>query len=280
MQDTADLVKAVNPDAVLALGDNQYPSGSLHDFKASYARNWGVFRDITYPVPGNHEYGTPRAEGYFSYFGSRAGEPDKGYYSYDLGPWHMVALNSECENVGGCSDTSPQASWLKQDLSTHSRTCTLAYWHRPRFSSGSHGNNLDNDALWRIVVRENVDVVLNGHDHGYERFAPMDSDGDGSATGTTEMVVGTGGASHYEFHLPSETSLLRVRGQNGILRLELTEQGYSWQFLRSPDQKILDSGTVPATEQHTGEQEVRRGTWPEERKLICLEGAQSPRINR
>ena len=152
MDDTAEVLGAMQPDAVLTLGDHQYPSGTLADFEAMYAKSWGAYRDITFPVPGNHEYGTPGARGYFAYFGDRAGEPDKGYYSYDLGAWHLVALNSECQHVGGCGESDPQATWLRQDLAAHPRKCVLAYWHRPRFSSGTHGNSLDQDALWRILA--------------------------------------------------------------------------------------------------------------------------------
>jgi hypothetical protein len=243
MKQTADLITSVHPDAVLALGDNQYPSGSLADFEANYAHTWGAFRDITFPVPGNHEYGTPDAKGYYAYFGRRAGEPDKGYYSYDLGSWHVIALNSECLHIGGCSDTSPQAIWLKNDLAAHPRTCTLAYWHRPRFSSGAHGNNLDNDSLWRILVAARVDLVLNGHDHDYERFTAMNADGDADpANGTAEIIVGTGGASHYKFHLPAATSVERIAGENGVARLDLSANGYSWNYLQAPQDKSLDAG--------------------------------------
>jgi hypothetical protein len=244
MQQTADAVKRMSPDAVLALGDLQYPSGSLSDFESSYAHSWGALRSITYPVPGNHEYGTPKAQGYFSYFGARAGEPDKGYYSYDLGAWHLVALNSECKHIGGCDSSSPQASWLKQDLAAHPRRCTLAYWHRPRFSSGTHGNNLDNDALWRLAADNGVDLVLNGHDHDYERYVPMDADGNSASEGAVEFVVGTGGASHYNFHLAESTSATRIKDVNGILRLDLGVDSYSWRFGASADDRTIDEGSA------------------------------------
>ena len=244
MDDTAKLVGAIKPDAVLALGDNQYPSGALADFQSMYAESWGAYRDITFPVPGNHEYGTPGARGYYSYFGERAGEPDKGYYSYDLGSWHVVALNSECEHIGGCSDSDPQATWLQQDLKSHPRKCVLAYWHRPRFSSGNHGNDLDQDALWRILAKAHADLVLSGHDHDYERFAPMNADGEADPKGLTEFVVGTGGASHYRFQNPEAASAVRITGHNGVLRVQLTQQAYAWQFMAAPDGSVLDSGTT------------------------------------
>jgi Calcineurin-like phosphoesterase len=242
MVGTAKVLKAIRPDAVLTLGDHQYPSGSLPDFKASYADTWGAYRDITFPVPGNHEYETPDARGYFAYFGNRAGEPDKGYYSYDLGAWHLIALNSECHQIGGCGDSDPQARWLRQDLEAHQRQCALAYWHRPRFSSGPHGNHRDLDALWRILAAARADVVLAGHDHDYERFTPMNADGKADPKGVTQFVAGTGGRSHYQFRTPKPTSKIRITGRHGVLRLQLTEQGYAWQFTAAPTSQVLDSG--------------------------------------
>jgi hypothetical protein len=209
-----------------------------------YAKSWGAYRDITFPVPGNHEYGTPDARGYYAYFGERAGEPDKGYYSYDLGSWHLVALNSECDHIGGCSDSDPQATWLRQDLKSHPRKCVLAYWHRPRFSSGNHGNDLDQDALWRILADASADIVLSGHDHDYERFAPMDAHGEADPKGLSEFVVGTGGASHYRFQSPEASSAVRITGRNGVLRLQLTNKAYAWQFMAAGNGEVLDSGNT------------------------------------
>jgi Calcineurin-like phosphoesterase/Glycosyl hydrolase family 99/Iron/zinc purple acid phosphatase-like protein C len=242
MESTAKLLGTVQPDAVLALGDNQYPGGSLADFEASYANSWGKYREITFPVPGNHEYGTPAARGYFAYFGRRAGEVDKGYYSYDLGGWHLIALNSECQQIGGCSDSDPQATWLRQDLKAHPRKCVLAYWHRPRFSSGTHGNAIDQDALWRILAVAHADVVLSGHDHDYERFTPMNADAEADSEGVTQFVVGTGGASHYKFHNPESTSTVRITGRNGVLRMQLAAEAFSWQFIEAQNGNVLDSG--------------------------------------
>jgi hypothetical protein len=243
MNDTAKLLGTIQPDAVLALGDNQYPSGALADYEAVYADSWGAYRDITFPVPGNHEYGTPSAGGYYAYFGERAGEPDKGYYSYDLGAWHLIALNSECDHVGGCGGSDPQGTWLRKDLAAHPRKCVLAYWHRPRFSSGNHGNALDLDEYWRMLAAARVDLVLSGHDHDYERFVPMNADGKPDPRGVTELVAGTGGASHYRFQNPEATSAVRITSRNGVLRLQLTEQGYAWEFLEAPNGEALDSGS-------------------------------------
>jgi acid phosphatase type 7 len=242
MEGTANVVKAIRPDAVLTLGDHQYPRGSLADFEASYADTWGAYRDITFPVPGNHEYQTPGARGYFGYFGKRAGEPDKGYYSYDLGTWHLIALNSECHQIGGCGDSDPQARWLRQDLAAHPRKCVLAYWHRPRFSSGPHGSDRNLDALWRILAKARADVVLAGHDHDYERFTPMNADGEASSEGVTQFVVGTGGRSHYQFRDPKPTSKVRITGRDGVLRLQLIDRGYAWEFKAAPRGEVLDSG--------------------------------------
>jgi acid phosphatase type 7 len=242
MEGTSKVLEAIRPDAVLTLGDHQYPSGSLADFKASYASTWGAYRDITFPIPGNHEYETPGARGYFAYFGKRAGEPDKGYYSYDLGAWHLIALNSECHQIGGCGDSDPQARWLRQDLEAHQRKCVLAYWHRPRFSSGPHGNDRDQDALWRILAAAHADVVLAGHDHDYERFTPMNADGEAETKGIRQFVAGTGGRSHYKFRRPLPTSKVRITGRDGVLRLQLTEQGYAWEFTAAPKGEVLDSG--------------------------------------
>jgi hypothetical protein len=243
MNGTAKLLGTIQPDAVLALGDNQYPSGALADFQAVYDDSWGAYRDITFPVPGNHEYGTPAARDYYEYFGERAGEPDKGYYSYDLGAWHLIALNSECDKIGGCGRSDPQATWLHQDLAAHPRKCVLAYWHRPRFSSGNHGNALDLDAYWRMLAAARADLVLSGHDHDYERFMPMNADGKPDPKGVTEFVAGTGGASHYRFQNPEATSAARIAERNGVLRLQLTEQAYAWEFMDAPNGEVLDSGS-------------------------------------
>ena len=241
MEGTAKVLEAIRPDAVLTLGDHQYPSGSLADFDASYADTWGAFRDITFPVPGNHDYETPGARG-TAYFGKRGGEPDKGYYSYDLGAWHLIALNSECHQIGGCGDSDPQARWLRHDLEAHPRKCVLAYWHRPRFSSGMHGNDHELDALWRILAGARADVVLAGHDHDYERFTPMNADGEADPDGVRQFVAGTGGRSHYQFRSPKPTSKVRITGRDGVLRLQLIEQAYAWEFTSAPRGDVLDSG--------------------------------------
>jgi hypothetical protein len=244
MADTAALVRSLRPDAVLALGDNQYPDGSLARFRGSYDKTWGTFKRITYPVPGNHDYGTNDATGYFGYFGAAAGSRTAGYYSYDLGGWHVIALNSECDNVGGCAAGSPQERWLRRDLAAHPSACTLAYWHRPRFSSGTHGSSRRYDAFWRALDAAGADVVLSAHDHGYERIGPVDPEGaPRPGNGITQFVVGTGGNSHYKFHEPVAGSQARLAGRHGVLQLRLRPGSFSWNFLTT-DAGSGDAGTA------------------------------------
>lgn len=240
---TADLVASLAPDAVLTLGDHQYPNGSLERFQLGYDRTWGRFKDITYPVVGNHEYGTSGARGYFDYFGAAAGDRDAGYYSYDLGAWHVVALNSECERIGGCGGGSPQELWLRADLAAHPATCTLTYLHRPRFSSGTHGSNTDFDAIWRALHDAGVDVLLTAHDHNYERFAPLSPGGSADERGVRQFVVGTGGNSHYRIRTPATGSESRIQGVYGVLSMTLRPDGYDWRFVAEPGAQAADSGS-------------------------------------
>ena len=229
---TSDLLFARRYDAVLALGDNQYEDGSYGKFKFSYGTTWGRVKAITKPAPGNHEYRTKNAAGYFRYFGRAAGNPAEGYYSFDIGAWHLVSLNSNCSAIGGCDRGSAQERWLRRDLSAHKATCTLAYWHHPRFSSGLHGDDSSVAGLWQALYDHRADVVLVGHDHDYERFAPQSPDGTlDRAAGIREFVVGTGGKSHYPF--PSVKALSQARDSTGfgILALTLKPTGYDWRFI-------------------------------------------------
>jgi len=161
-------------NAVLTVGDNQYEHATLAAYVASYAPSWGRVKAKTRPTPGNHDYWTADAAGYYEYFGAAAGDPSRGYYSFDLGRWHLIALNSNCAEVGGCGRRSPQTRWLRADLAASSARCTLAYWHHPRFSSGPHGSSTAYREFWRALYAANADVVVVGHDHDYERFAPQD----------------------------------------------------------------------------------------------------------
>jgi acid phosphatase type 7 len=241
---TAGLIRQLAPSAVLALGDEQYETGTLDAFTGSYDPAWGQFKDITKPVPGNHEYQTAGASGYYSYFGAAAGDPTKGYYSYDIASWHMIALNGNCSAVGGCGPGSPQERWLAADLASKPRTCTLAYWHQPRFSSGEHGDEAPYDAFWKDLYAAGADVVLNGHDHDYERFAPQNPAAQPDPSrGIREFVVGTGGKSHYNFPRISANSEVRNGDTFGILKMTLHPKSYDWQFLPEPGATFTDSGT-------------------------------------
>lgn len=180
---------------VLVLGDNQYQDGSLSDYDAAYAPTWGRLKPKTYPVPGNHDYLTSGAAGYYDYFGARAGDRSRGYYSFDIGVWHFVALNSE-KDTGA---SGAQVAWLKADLLAHQNACTAAFYHRPRFSSGAeHGDSTSVAPFFQTLYDANVDLILNGHDHDYERFFPLNASGArDNARGITEIVTGLGGRSHY-----------------------------------------------------------------------------------
>lgn len=242
---TSDLMMTINPDAVLTLGDNQYQIGDLADYTNYYDPTWGRALEKTFPSPGNHEYGTSYAAGYFDYFGTNAGANQTGYYSFDLGSWHIVSLNSNCaeEGVGGCSTNSPQGLWLKNDLETHNNACTLVYWHHPRFSSGSHGDNIKMDYFWQLLDANNVDVALAGHDHNYQRFAPMDLTGSADSNGVREFVVGTGGKSHYTL-TPSAHSTLETYNTStfGVLKMTLHDTSYDWEFVGESG-NVIDSGS-------------------------------------
>ena len=227
------------------LGDTAYESGSTADFKSCYGPSWGQVKDRTQPAVGNHEYQTPKAAGYFAYFGAAAGDPSKGYYSYDLGSWHLIVLNSNCSQVGGCQNGSPQETWLKSDLAAHSNLCTLAYWHHPRFSSGEHGNFLGVQDLWNDLYASGAELVLNGHDHDYERFAPQDPNGNlDLANGIREFVVGTGGKSERNLAgVPIQNSKITFTGVYGVLKLTLNPTSYDWQFIPVAGSNASDSGS-------------------------------------
>ena len=230
--------------AALVLGDIQYEDGASAKFGPSYDPSWGRVKTVTRPVPGNHEYGTAAAAGYFQYFGAAAGDPSKGYYSYDLGAWHLIALNSNCAAVGGCGTGSPQEQWLKADLAAAASTCVLAYWHHPRFSSGEHGSDTAYDAFWRALFAAGADVVLTGHDHDYERFALQDPDQRPSSRGIRQFVVGTGGKSLRSFSAAQPNSEVRLAQSFGVLKVTLGATSYAWQFISEGDGSVLDAGST------------------------------------
>jgi hypothetical protein len=230
---------------VAALGDNAYESGTAADFDNCYDPTWGRFKARTKPAPGNHDYLTTDAAGYYGYFGAAAGDPTKGYYSYNLGAWHIIVLNSQCKAVAGdCVRNGEEVQWLRADLAAHSQTCTLAYWHHPRFSSGLNGSDVYVDAFWQALYEYHADVVLNGHDHDYERFAPQDPSGGADPTrGIREFVVGTGGASHTAFVSPIANSEVRNDQTYGVLKLTLHLRSYDWQFIPVAGSTFTDSGS-------------------------------------
>jgi hypothetical protein len=240
---TATLLDSIS-GTVAALGDNVYPSGTADQFAQCYAPTWGRHTARTRPVPGNHDYVTSNAAPYFQYFGSAAGKAGQGYYSYDLGTWHIIALNSNCGYIGGCDVGSAEYQWLITDLSAHPTSCTLAYFHHPRFSSGPHGANTFMQPIWQALFDAGTDVVLGGHDHDYERFAPQTPTGVADAQrGIREFVVGTGGYSHYRFGASAANSEVRNNDTFGVLQLTLHTGSYDWQFMPIAGQSFADSGT-------------------------------------
>ncbi len=207
------------PGTVFTTGDNAYPDGTAADFANCYHPSWGRHRDRTRPTPGNHDYHVDNAAGYFDYFGASAGERGKGYYSYDLGEWHVIALNSEINMKAG----SPQERWLRADLAATTKRCVLAYMHRPRFSSSSkHGSQRKTAPLFRALYDGGVEVIVGGHDHTYERFSPQAPDGTAAPKrGVRQFVVGTGGRGHYKFGTPLPTSEVRYNETAGLIKFTL-----------------------------------------------------------
>lgn len=230
---------------VVTLGDNVYDSGTASEFTSCYGPNWGRHTSRTRPAPGNHDYRTAGAAGYFGYFGTAAGDPTTGYYSYELGSWHIVALNSNCVQVGGCNAGSPQESWLRADLAAHPTTCTLAYWHHPRFSFGNYGNDTATQALWQALYDHGAEIVLSGHDHNYQQYVPQTPSGTrDDARGIREFVVGTGGRGHYALRTPPSTVEAFNGDTYGILQLTLRPTGYDWQFVPVAGESFTATGST------------------------------------
>jgi acid phosphatase type 7 len=268
---TADLLRDLAPVAVLPLGDLQYECGEAAEFEHSYSATWGQFKSISRPAVGNHEYGNEcghnDASGYFDYFGPAAGENGKGWYSYDIGGWHLIALNSQCragrgaESVGGCGPGSEQYSWLQADLAAHKNDCTLAYWHGPRFTSGQHGPALQMTEIWNELVAKKVDVVLSSHNHVYERFdfigrmdPPRDPGQDSDSItetpnldprGIQQFVVGTGGRNHIRFKKPPVVGeVVRDDTSFGVLSMTLKPGSYDWEFVPVTGSAFQDRGSA------------------------------------
>lgn len=240
---TAVLLDGI-PGTVFTLGDNAYPNGSREQFAKCYEPTWGRHRARTRPVPGNHDYQTRGASGYFDYFGAAAGDREKGYYSYDLGRWHVVVINSNCRQIGGCHTGSPQENWLRADLTSHPGPCTVAMWHHPRFSSAEHGNDPSMRDIWKTLQDKGADLVLAGHDHDYERFGPQDADGNADEKGIRSIVAGTGGRSFYSFRRIQPNSIVRHTETPGVLKLTLHADSYDWQFIPVGGSTFTDAGTA------------------------------------
>jgi hypothetical protein len=226
---------------VFTAGDNAYPSGTATEFARCYGPSWGRHKGRTRPSPGNHDYRTSGAAGYFEYFGARAGPAGRGYYSYDLGDWHLISLNSNISMSAG----SPQERWLRADLAATTKSCVLAYWHHPRFSSSSaHGSETRTQPLWEALYDHGAEIVIAGHDHTYERFAPQTPDGRADpGRGIREFVVGTGGMSHYDFGTPLRNSEVRDNTSYGVLKLTLSRGSYTWAFVPAAGGSFTDSGS-------------------------------------
>ena len=244
---TAKLIEKTS-GTVFAVGDLVYDATTPSQFQKCYGATWGKFKDRTRPALGNHEYLEPRATPYFQYWGGRAGPAGKGYYSYELGAWHVVVLNTNCDasGLGGCAAGSPQEIWLRQDLREHQGACIVAYGHHALFSSGffrSHAVHPELKPLWDDLYAVHADLMLAGHEHSYERFAPQDPEGRADPQhGIREIVVGTGGRSHDPLGLAMPNSEVRNVGTYGVLKLTLSPQGYTWEFLPEEGKTFHDSG--------------------------------------
>jgi acid phosphatase type 7 len=232
-----------SPNAVVfTAGDTVYGDGTMTELKQCFEPSWGKFKDRIRPSPGNHDYTTASGQPYYTYFGAAAGEAGVGYYSYNLGDWHIISLNSNCNEVG-CGPDSEQVKWLRQDLQSSASTCTLMYWHHPRWSSGIGGGTSAVSTFWKTAAELGVDVVVNGHDHDYERFAPMDGSGNADANGVRLFVVGTGGAVLRDWGTVKPNSEVRYSFTYGAIQFKLSPGRYDWQFFPTDDASMTDTGS-------------------------------------
>lgn len=266
MMATSDLLVGHGYAGVLALGDDQYNGGSYSDFLASYDPTWGRVKSITRSVAGNHEYGSAGAGGYFRYFGAASGTPGEGWYSYDIGSWHIIALNSNCTAArGGCGTGSPQEQWLSADLAAHaSNPCTLAMFHHGRYNSGHDGDSTFMSALFQDLYNAGADVVLSGHAHDYERFAPQDNASHlDTARGVRQFIVGTGGAFFTGWpggrHANSQAS---QNNTYGVLQMTLHPGSYDWGFVPTAGGRYTDAGTTACHKGGTRAASSNGPSWP------------------
>ena len=240
----SNLLMGAGLSAVLPLGDEQYDQGELANFLRSYEPTWGRVKSISHPAPGNKEYGLGGPDGYFDYFGARAGERTKGYYAFDLGSWRLYSLNSNCAQVA-CGAGSAQETWLRQDLAGNPRACQIAYWHHPLFNSGNAGSAGAMRQIWADLHAAGVDVVLTGHDHHYERFSPQNAMGVSDLSGPREFIVGTGGASHASVPTSGPAAHSEVRNYDtfGVLELTLRPTAFEWRFVPEAGRSFSDAGS-------------------------------------
>lgn len=242
-QAVADAITKIKPESVWLLGDIQYLYGELDQFRNSFGKSFAALRNRWRPTPGNHEYGTPGAAGYYDFFGKAAGPNRRGYYSFDTGSWHVVSLNGNC-SVIDCTSKSAQARWLRADLKKNPSRCTAAIWHQPLYSSGEeHGNDPLVRPLWQILQNRKADLVLNGHDHDFETFTRQDAYGRRDPKGMIEMVVGAGGKSFYDFAAIKPNSNVRIKDAFGFLRLRLNKTSFDWSYV-DKDSKVLARGSA------------------------------------
>ncbi|NLG97765.1 MAG: alkaline phosphatase [Chloroflexi bacterium] len=243
-EQTAAILQRYPEAAVLAVGDTVQDSGRAVEYQNCFEPSWGRFKERIYPVPGNHDYMTESASPYYTYFGSLAGEPGAGYYAFDLNGWHIIGLNSNCNDIA-CGNESRQVEWLRQELQARAGGCTLLFFHHPRFSSGLAGNYGSVSRFWRVAYENGADVILSAHDHHYERFAPQDPDGNADPqNGIRQFVVGTGGAPLRALGETKPNSEIRDNSTHGVLKLELYPGSYTWTFLPVEGGTFTDSGTT------------------------------------
>jgi hypothetical protein len=240
---TAALLADV-PGFVFTAGDNAYGQGTPAQFANCYDPGWGAQRARTFPALGNHDAETAGAAGYFDYFGARAGDPRAGWYALDLGTWRLIVLNSTCADAGGCGKDTDQGRWLEAELEANPMDCTLAIWHQPRWSTGHHGPTPGVAPFWDVLYAAGVDLVVNAHDHDYERFAPVDPSGKAEPErGIRQIVAGTGGAALRPFEEEDPNSEVRQASTHGVLRLDLHRGSYDWQFLPVEGGDFTDQGS-------------------------------------